>query len=406
MEIRVRPYADGDLTAMQAVDEFAFGFDWSDDAMATELALLEPQRTLVAEVGAQVVGQASAFSLDVSVPGGRSAAAGVTWVAVHPTHRRRGVLRALMTRQLLECADGPEPIALLWASEPGIYGRFGYGVASEQQTLTLPADPRLLPDGPGRHRVAAVEPAELRSDADRVLERLADQRAGIPRSSETWWARRTRDVAALRSGPGRLRGAASYDDSGEPTGYLLFSPMGRWGVGDAEGEVQVREMAAVDATAAASLWSFLLSLDLMATVSAPKLAIDDPVLLRLTRTRGSELVRRDGIWCRILDLPTALTGRRYSAPVDLVIEVDDPLLPANAGRWRLRGGPDGAECARTDAPADLTLPIATVGAAYLGGTTLSRCALAGQAAELTPGALAAATTAWRSPLDPWCPWIF
>jgi predicted acetyltransferase len=182
--------------------------------------------------------------------------------------------------------------------------------------------------------------------------------------------------------------------------------MGRWGVGDAEGEVQVREMAAVNAVAAASLWSFLLSLDLMATVSAPRLPIDDPVLLRLTRTRGSDLVRRDGIWCRILDLPAALTQRRYSAPVELVIEVDDPLLPANAGRWRLHAGPEGAECSRTDAAPDLSLPIATIGAAYLGGTTLSRCVLAGQGAEFTAGALAAATTAWRSPLDPWCPWIF
>jgi predicted acetyltransferase len=311
-----------------------------------------------------------------------------------------------MQRQLIDCAAGDEPVALLWASEPGIYGRFGYGVASEQQTLTLPADPRLLPDPATRHHVAALEPADLRTDADHVLNRLAAQRPGIPASSEAWWARRTRDVAALRSGPARLRGAASYGESGETTGYLLFSPMGRWGVGDAEGEVQVREMAAVDATAAASLWSFLLSLDLMASVTAPRLPLDDPALLRLTRTRGSDLVRRDGIWCRILDLPAALERRRYSAPFDLVIEVDDPLLPGNAGRWRLRGGPDGADCSRTEAPADLMLPIAAVGAAYLGGTTLSRCVLAGLGAESTPGALAAATTAWRHPLDPWCPWVF
>jgi predicted acetyltransferase len=403
--IRVRPAADTDLPGIRAVDEFAFGFEWSDDAMATEIALLETDRTLVAESDGAIVGQASAFSLDVSIPGGRCSAAGVTWVAVHPAHRRRGALRSLMERQLADCAAGAEPIALLWSSEPGIYGRFGYGIASEQQTLALPVDARLLPAGQV-NPVTAVEPAALRSAADSILDRVAGQRAGIPRSDQRWWDRRTRDIAALRSGPGRLRGAVAHDSHGEPAGYLLFSPMGKWGVGDAEGEVQVREMAAVDADAAAALWGFLMSLDLMATVSVAHLPLDDPVGLRLTRSRGSNSVRRDGLWCRILDLPEALSRRRYSAPVDVVLQVDDPLLPGNSGRWRLTGDVDGAECRRTSDAADLQLPIATMGAAYLGGTPLARSVLAGMGAADSAPALAAASTALRSPLDPWCPWVF
>ena len=54
------------------------------------------------------------------------------------------------------------------------------------------------------------------------------------------------------------------------------------------------------------------------------------------------------MWARVLDVPAALSARRYAVELDVVLDVHDPFLD-RGGRFRLRGGPDGAECDRVDA---------------------------------------------------------
>src|SRR5262249_42667283 len=110
----------------------------------------------------------------------------------------------------------------------------------------------------------------------------------------------------------------------------------------------------------------------------------------------------DGLWVRVIDLPRALTSRRYAAPVDVVLEVTDSMIEANAGRWRLRVGAGGAlvTCTPADGEADLSLDIADVAAAYLGGTPLGALQLAGRVREHRPGAVAAASTAFGWPVSP------
>jgi hypothetical protein len=102
--------------------------------------------------------------------------------------------------------------------------------------------------------------------------------------------------------------------------------------------------------------------------------------------------------------------RSYSAAVDVVIEVTDQQLPANAGRWRLQAGGRADEakpsCERTTDEPDLAMPVAALGAAYLGGTRLGGLAAAGIITELSPGALAALSTAmWWDPA-PWAATFF
>ena len=111
---------------------------------------------------------------------------------------------------------------------------------------------------------------------------------------------------------------------------------------------------------------------------------------------------------RIIDLPAALGRRAYAAPVDAVLEVTDPLLAGNAGRWRLRaaGQGPGATCERTDQPADVALDIRDLGAAYLGGTRLGALAAAGLVRELRPGTLGRLSAAMTWDPAPWCPQIF
>jgi len=171
----------------------------------------------------------------------------------------------------------------------------------------------------------------------------------------------------------------------------------------------------------AALWRDLLSRDLVGSVKADLRPVDDPLLYQLNDSRRARVRVADNLWVRVIDLPTALARRAYSSPVDVVLEVTDGLLPANAGRWRLRAaGPGGAagvaglagvaggaaDCTRTDEPADLALDVRELGAAYLGGTRLAALAAAGLVSELRPGAVGRLSTAMGWDPAPWCPRIF
>jgi predicted acetyltransferase len=171
--------------------------------------------------------------------------------------------------------------------------------------------------------------------------------------------------------------------------------------------VQLRDAVALDAAAAHRLWSVLLDLDLMARVETGPLPVDDPILSLLVDARGAMPVTNDLQWVRILDLPRALSDRRYAAPVDAVLEVTDALLPQNAGRWRVRAEAHGAvEVSRSEAEADLVLDIRELGAAHLGAVSLAALAQAGLVTVRRPEALARAATAWSWPVAAGADWVF
>jgi predicted acetyltransferase len=200
------------------------------------------------------------------------------------------------------------------------------------------------------------------------------------------------------------------DDSGA-RGYALYRTKPDWDDGDLPyGRLEVRELLAVDGAAAAALWTDLLTRDLIGVVTARMRPIDDPLLDMLADRRRARAYLSDGLWVRLVDLPAALTSRRYSCPADLVIEVTDELLPANAGRWRLQcPGPDEtgtATCERTTAAADILLPVAALGAGYLGGVRLGALGTAGLITECRTGALAVLSAAMYSDPAPWCPSTF
>jgi predicted acetyltransferase len=170
--------------------------------------------------------------------------------------------------------------------------------------------------------------------------------------------------------------------------------------------VQVRELVARDPATAAALWSRLTDLDLTSRIHTDPRALDDPLLHQLVNVPAAAPRLTDRLWVRLVDLPAALAARRYQAPVDVVLEVTDALLPANAGRWRLTAGPDQARCERTDAEPDLALDVRELGAAYLGGTGLAGLASAGLLHELRPGTLTPAAVAFGWPVPPHSGWTF
>ncbi|MDR1077891.1 MAG: sterol carrier protein domain-containing protein, partial [Propionibacteriaceae bacterium] len=105
-------------------------------------------------------------------------------------------------------------------------------------------------------------------------------------------------------------------------------------------------------------------------------------------------------WLRLVDLPAAWAARRLGAPVDLVLEVTDRLIPANAGRWRLVGDPDRTSLTRTDQTPDLSLDVKELARLYLGGGSVGALAQAGLITQSDPTALArldAACHHWLAP---------
>ena len=201
--------------------------------------------------------------------------------------------------------------------------------------------------------------------------------------------------------------AAIADGPAGAEGYALYAPVQRWTDSIPSGTVQLRELVATTPAVAARLWRFLLDLDLMKELRAFGVAPDDPVLHLLAEPRSAKPTLKDNLWFRLVDVPAALAGRAYAAPVDLVLEVADAFCPWNSGLWRLTGGPDRATCTPTSDAAELSVHATDLGAAYLGGTTLAARAAAGHVHELRPGALAAASTAfgWPGPA-PYAPMVF
>jgi predicted acetyltransferase len=369
--------------------------------------MMEPGRSIGAYDGDLLVGIATAFSFDLTVPGRRVPAAGVSWVGVLPTHRRRGVLSSLMDHQLASLHEaGREPLAVLWASEPPIYGRYGYGLASRKSSVTVPrSSSALVADAPAdaglRLRLVAAGDWQLTAGVhDAVLAR----RPGMFARDERWWQRSVGDLASLREGSSELRCVVAEDDGGV-RGYARYSTKQSYGGSFGQGKVSVREVLAVDAAALATLYRYLFDLDLMGSTEVGNVPVDDPLHHWLPNPRRAEHRPGDALYARLVDLDAALAGRTYATDLDVVLEVTDARCPWNAGRWRLTGGPDGAQCTRSEDTADLTLGVRELGAAYLGGTSLTELAAAGRVSG-SPAALFTATTAFAHSPAPWCPVVF
>jgi predicted acetyltransferase len=414
----IRPISASEFTAYRAVDEHAFH---TGPPRAAELPLIarlfEADRSLAAfdpalPASAGPVGIAGAYSFRMSVPGGVLPTAGVSYVAVLPTYRRRGILRSLMRRQLADIAARGEPIAALWASETPLYWRYGYGRATTQASFRFgrgegalsalaPADAAL--------RLRIVEPTAAATELAKVYDTVLQNQPGFFTRNDAWWDRLLNDPEEDRQGFSPQRCVLAEDDSG-PRGYALYSGKSRWEDDTflPDSVLSVKELVAADPAAGAALWRDLLSRDLLSEITARLRPADDPVLYQLLDPRRARLQVHDGLWVRIIDLPAALTRRAYSCPVDVVLEVTDELLPDNAGRWWLRadGPAGGVTCERTDEPADIALDVRELGAAYLGGTRLGTLAAAGLVTRSRPGTLAPLSAAMSWDPAPWCPRIF
>ncbi|MBF6327684.1 GNAT family N-acetyltransferase [Nocardia transvalensis] len=405
----LRPVTDEEFDSWARMIADTYGVDRSDEELANQRAATDLARTLAAFEGDAPVSGASVYARTLTVPGAVVPVAGIASVGVAPTHRRRGILTSMMRRQLTDIHEqGLEPIAALRPSEAAIYGRYGFGLATRGNRLRC--DKRAMRFRPGTGfgdgTVRLLPPAQARPMIEKIYDQVRTMSVGWPDRAESHWNIRLFDQPA--HGMTMLRYAVHLAPDNEPTGYALYRHApGLDAFGNEVGSVQVAELAAHSRTTYAALWRYLAGIDLASWIDYEG-APDEPLahLVEDARAVHDRLV--DRLWVRLVDVGRALSGRRYSTPLDIVLDVEDHFCPWNTGRYHLQADSASSRCERTRAPADLRLTSTELGAAYLGGTTLAALARAGLVEELRAGALARASVAFRHDREPHYPggWAF
>jgi predicted acetyltransferase len=385
----VRAAEPDDLPALVRADWAAFGNRPTDAQIEGARNYLELDRTFVAVDGDRVVGSAGALSLELTVPGPATVpTAGVTYVGVLPTHRRQGILTALMAQVIDDARRRGEPVAALLASESAIYRRFGFGAAVMGAAVEIErphAQFRRPVDVAGRVRM--LEPAELAGALPAIWDDYRRRHPGEVSRSEGWWGRRLEDDPIFRRGGGP-RFAVVWEDGG---GFVTYRVQDNWDNGFPRHTLTVEDLVATTPEVRAGLWQYCFGVDLVGVIAASSQPLDDPLRWRLVDPRRLRTTRvSDGLWVDVLDVEAALSARTYAGDQPLVIEV------AGDGRYRLAAG----ECRRTNDLADLGIEAADLGAVYLGGVSFATLAGAGLVAELAAGAVARADALFASAPGP------
>ncbi len=409
MAIEVRPVHDDELR--EFINTVSAGFlEHIDADKVTEEVrpLWDLDRTRAAFADGRMCGTFRTWATELTVPGGqRLPAAAVSSVAVLPTDRRRGILRAMVESEHDAIRQRDEAFGLLYASEYLIYGRFGYGPGVREATLTL--DTRRTSFHPASSgRVELVKPdADAIAPLKDVFEQWRHRQPGEIRRRDVRWEY---DLALRETAwgpPWKGFVVLHRDAAGSVDGYARYHAEDKWEQRQPANPVTVDELHALNETAYASLWRFLAELDWAATVKAERRSPSELLPWFLTNARAFDMSDiGDGMWVRVFDVPRALAARTYEREGSIVLEVVDREASGGRTRVQLDAGPAGATCTETDRSADLTLDVAALGTVYLGGNSLRRAAAAFGVDEHREGALAEADALFRTSDEPWSSTFF
>ncbi|MDQ4065837.1 MAG: GNAT family N-acetyltransferase [Actinomycetota bacterium] len=410
MDIDVRPMDPDRLSDYRVALSTAFGEDELNEAWTPVWEnVFDRGRLLAAYDEDLIVGTAGNHSFTMTVPGGELPAAGLTIVGVIPTHRRRGVGRALMRAQIEDARRHDESISILWASEEVIYQRFGYGLGSAQMNIEIERAHTAFQDREppgGRVRLLPLEEA-LKVLPD-VYDRVRVTVPGMLARDADWWRFHCLfDPKEDRKG-GKLM-AAAWEEEGRAEAYALYRYNEKWDEreGLPRNEVWVMESVATTPRAVHAIWDYLFGIDLAQKVMGYFLPVDHPLPSMLLEPRRLRMHVSDAIWLRLVDIQTALVNRAYADAGDLTFTLADDFCDWNSGTWRLTVRPGGHSIDRAnDAAAELALSANDLGATYLGALTFSELARAGRVKQLKPEAVDKADALFRTDRKPWCPEIF
>lgn len=383
----------------------AFGFDTDEDQVNRFNEHFEWDRARVAYDDDRIVGTIGSYSLEMTVPGATIPCGGTTVVSVLPTHRRRGILRMMMDSHLDDVREHDEPISGLWASDSGIYGRFGFGMSTPAVELEIRRDYGAF------HRLApAVAPVRLvtKEEAAEMLplfyESVRTRYPGFLARSPVWW-----EFRHLRDSPSSREGATAYryavtEENGVVTGYVQYRFKEGWTNGHGEGEVQVTELIGNSPESWAGLWRFILDHDLTATIKADNRSLQDPLFDLLAAPRRARRKLSDSLWIRVMDVSRALEGRTYRCQASAVIGVHDPL-DATQSTWRLDLSPEGASVTPDDGDPDVEMDLEDLGACFMGWSRFRAMGLAGRLRG-DDDVLGRLDLAFSWSPAPWCSEIF
>ena len=401
--ITLRNPSEEDLPALYKAVSIAFGEEFTAAEIENERLLVELDRLFGAFDGDTAVGVSGAYTFRLTTPGGEVGAAGITLVGVMPTHRRRGILRLMMTRLFEQARERAEPVAVLWASEAAIYQRFGYGLATLQTEIEAPKD-KIVFARPveSKGRVRIVERDEAAERFPPIFEaRRVTTPGSLTRTDAKWRHQLVNDAEWMRNGNGP-KVCALLEVDGEARAYVIYRTKADWDNHGPKSIVMVMELVGVDAASEQALWQWVFSIDLVGVVRTWRGPMPHPLQLMITEPRRLAAAVSDAMWLRIIELPAALEGRSYRGPGSLTFEVTDDFCRWNAGTWQLSVPEEGlAKVTGTRAAPDLSMDIRDVAAVYLGAFRFADLAAAGRVRECRPGALAAADELFMTPSAPW-----
>jgi predicted acetyltransferase len=406
MDQRVRRITVDELEPFLLASELASSDVPDRDEIERERSIAEPDRNFAAFDGPDVVGTAGAFTMPITIPGGELVVGYPTLVGVLPTHRRRGIAAELMRALLDDARERGELLSVLYASEGGIYGRYGYGIGTIGLTLRIETARSAFVRGyasSGQIRLAERERATKEilavHEATRLelpgMVHLDERRLAYVVGHEHGADKERPTFFALREGPSGV------------DGYVIYKVAHDWPESTPNSALHVRDLVAANPGAYADLWRFVLDVDLVTYVEASNRPSDEPLLYLLREPRRLRARMSDNLWVRLVDIPGALAARRYAAAGRVVLEVADRFCAWNAGRYVLEAAEDGgAVVERTSEEAEITCTASDLGATYLGGTTFRQLHRAGRVHELAEGASARADAMFGWDPAPWSPYEF
>jgi predicted acetyltransferase len=405
MTVEIRTIDEDEFEAAARSLGAAFSGAFTEEDRRRERPVTEFDRCHAAVEDGQIIGCALAATFRITVPGERDVpAAGITGVGVQPTHRRLGVNTAMMRAQLDDVHERGEPLAVLYASEGSIYGRFGYGVAAFLGEINLDVERSgfvrgYRPSG----RVRLLE----RDDALPLMRPVHDAeqacRPGMIAMDDRWWEWLFFTSEKEKEEPVFY---AVRDTEGEVDAYCTYTVKHEWPDSIAQLKLTVRQLLASTPQAWADMWRFVFDIDLVHSVNAWNRPVDEPLLHLMREPRRLRFSLKDGLYIRLIDVPAALSSRGYAREGSVVIEVDDPFCVWNTGRYLLETNPAGGTCARTTASAEIACTATDLGSTYLGGVSFRQLHRAGRVEEMASGALARIDALFASDPAPWCPFFF
>lgn len=373
-----------------------------DDTVFMRAHRVEIDRLLVCVDGDVMAGSGGADSFDMTLPGGAQVpVAGVAYITTAATHRRRGIHRAIMKRIHDDARDRGDAAAILWASQSGLYGRYGYGNSMPVHNWHIDmrhTDFAFAPDWTG-HYVKAERDEAIPLMAEAYDRARANRTGMISRTAKRW----EYEVHPVHTKDEFFIVYTEGDDALAYARYTLdFDPDDEF-----RGTMHVVEAVAATDEAHAALWRFIFDQELVHEVIAHARPVDDPLVWMLAEPRRLRRSLTDAIWLKFLDIPSMLENRSYPVEDSLILQVLDEET-GGSRTLAFECGLEGATCRETSVSPDLVMSETQLAEMYLGAAECSMLADLGmvEVAARNPNAAWRADSIFRTSPAGWNPYHF